>query len=172
MVEIAPSTLHWGGNATLSSEFRPVRHRGMPTSWNSPEGHSGGARRRGVRLARRRSTNGRSPGASPRKTAADHLPFGIRSGSASSSLPAAWSIHRVPRKCVSGRGQPDACRYAEAVVAEISAGKARLGVRTGGGRRGSWRQVHRKSRSSRHRQARYGCQAPRRNGQCRADPVA
>ena len=35
VVEIAPSTLHWGGsNATLSGEFRPVRERGMPTSWN------------------------------------------------------------------------------------------------------------------------------------------
>ena len=35
VVEIAPSTLHWGGsNATLSGEFRPVRQRGMPTSWN------------------------------------------------------------------------------------------------------------------------------------------
>ena len=35
VVEIAPSTLHWGGsNATFSGEFRPVRQRGMPTSWN------------------------------------------------------------------------------------------------------------------------------------------
>ncbi len=35
VVEVAPSTLRWGGsNATFSGEFRPVRHRGMPPSWN------------------------------------------------------------------------------------------------------------------------------------------
>ncbi len=35
VVEIAPSTLRWGeSEATFSGEFRPVRHRGMPPSWN------------------------------------------------------------------------------------------------------------------------------------------
>ena len=35
VVEIAPSTLRWGGSkATFSGEFRPVRHHGVAQSWN------------------------------------------------------------------------------------------------------------------------------------------
>lgn len=35
LVEIAPSTLIWGGSrATFRGDFRPVRRRGAPTSWN------------------------------------------------------------------------------------------------------------------------------------------
>ncbi|MGZ8415505.1 MAG: YhdP family protein [Methyloceanibacter sp.] len=35
VVEIAPSTLIWGGSkATFSGEFRPVRHHGVASAWN------------------------------------------------------------------------------------------------------------------------------------------
>ena len=173
VVEIAPSTLRWGGSkATFSGEFRPVR-----ASWRGavlelhPEGRPGGARHRGVRahphegrrMAGRRQHH---PARRPR----DDLAFRHSLG------------HRLDRACrqrgryagrrgspCGGRDQPDVGRRAEAALAEIPRRQgARLGARAGGGRRGSRRQVHRQSRSGRHRQARRRWRASRRDGQCRA----
>ena len=170
VVEIAPSTLHWGGSkATFSGEFRPVRQHGMPHVLElHPEGRSGGARHRGVRAHPddgRRMAGHREhrPARRPRDDLAFRHPLRQRLDRACRQRGRYAGRRGSPS---GGRDQPDVCRYAEAVVAEISCRQgARLGARAGGGRRGSWRQVHRQSRSSRHRQARcrWRASSPRRS---------